>query len=174
MSHFSARGCPPPGRYLVTPLEPEYMHNAKTDIYLTCSRRKGHHKKHISVCRKCRWQKSCKEYQAYLQPQLPVKMRSIAAKPETRSRETVAAVQQHAPLAFMPVGDPAPDANVFDLLRAVKRELMSIRALCAESAKVYQPPPPPPPPPPPDDPPPPLPEDEPGAVEADDTAPTRD
>jgi len=37
----------------------------------------------------------------------------------------------------------------------------------------YQPPPPPPPPPPPEEPPPPLPELEPGAVDADETAETR-
>lgn len=40
----------------------------------------------------------------------------------------------------------------------------------SETAAIYQPPPPPPPPPPPDDPPPPAPEDEPGAVDADEMA----
>ena len=45
-----------------------------------------------------------------------------------------------------------------------------MRPVCDDVSAFYQPPPPPPPPPPPEEPPPPLPEDEPGAVEDEDTA----
>jgi hypothetical protein len=48
----------------------ENKDDVKNEIYLFCPR-KGTPKKHIRVCRRCRWLKSCKEYQGYIQPELP-------------------------------------------------------------------------------------------------------
>jgi len=42
-------------------------------LYLTCPRYKGRPKKHISVCRKCPWNRKCIAYQRHLQPELPFK-----------------------------------------------------------------------------------------------------
>jgi len=41
--------------------------------YLTCPRYKGRPKKHLSVCRKCPWNRKCIAYQRHLQPELPFK-----------------------------------------------------------------------------------------------------
>ena len=94
------------------------METDRKDVYLTCIRRKGHPKKHVSVCRRCRWNKSCVVYMRYRQPQLPLE----------------APLAEHAsakPLAFTlvsgPRGRPEPDA----LLNEIREALNEIRDLCS-------------------------------------------
>lgn len=41
------------------------------DPYIVCSRSKGRSKKHIAVCKQCRWRHKCRAYQRYWQPELP-------------------------------------------------------------------------------------------------------
>ncbi len=48
---------------------------APADAYITCPR-KGHPRKHVSVCRRCRW-KNCRPFQKWLQPELPLVFRKI-------------------------------------------------------------------------------------------------
>lgn len=43
---------------------------AAQSVYITCPR-KGHPRKHVNVCRRCRW-KNCRPYQKWLQPELPL------------------------------------------------------------------------------------------------------
>jgi hypothetical protein len=40
-------------------------------FYLECPRYKGRPRKHIQVCRSCRWQKGCTAYLRFRQPELP-------------------------------------------------------------------------------------------------------
>lgn len=42
------------------------------DPYIICDRSKGHSKKHIAVCKRCRWNNKCQAYQRYWQPELPL------------------------------------------------------------------------------------------------------
>ncbi len=39
--------------------------------FIICGKYKGLPKKHVDVCRECKWQKTCKPFQLYLQPELP-------------------------------------------------------------------------------------------------------
>jgi hypothetical protein len=39
------------------------------NVYITCPR-KGQPKKHVAVCKRCRW-KNCKPFQKYAQPEIP-------------------------------------------------------------------------------------------------------
>ena len=43
------------------------MKSEKNEIYIFCPK-KGNPRKHINVCRQCRYLKKCKAYQGYLQP----------------------------------------------------------------------------------------------------------
>lgn len=40
--------------------------------YIICPHKKGQPRKHIAVCRECRYKARCKAYQAYIQPPLPI------------------------------------------------------------------------------------------------------
>jgi hypothetical protein len=51
------------------------MKSEKNEIYILCNK-KGKPRKHIDVCRQCRYLKKCKTYQGYLQPELPFIFRS--------------------------------------------------------------------------------------------------
>ncbi len=51
------------------------MKSEKNEIYIFCPK-KGNPRKHIDVCRQCRYLKKCKAYQRYLQPELPFIFRS--------------------------------------------------------------------------------------------------
>jgi hypothetical protein len=37
-----------------------------TDTYITCTRRKGQQKKHVTICSRCRWKSTCEPYQAHI------------------------------------------------------------------------------------------------------------
>ena len=50
----------------------------KPNHYITCPKYRGQPKKHIDVCRKCRWRKNCIPYQSYWQPELPFSFSKIA------------------------------------------------------------------------------------------------
>jgi hypothetical protein len=39
--------------------------------YVACPKYKSHPKKHVLVCRECRWRRNCQAYLAYCQPELP-------------------------------------------------------------------------------------------------------
>lgn len=52
------------------PEVPCRMERKKKEVYILCSK-KGNPRKHINVCRKCRYRKKCKAYQRYIQPELP-------------------------------------------------------------------------------------------------------
>jgi hypothetical protein len=41
------------------------------DPYIVCDKSKGQPKKHIAVCKRCRWKKNCRAYKLYWQPELP-------------------------------------------------------------------------------------------------------
>jgi hypothetical protein len=45
----------------------------KTDRfhYVACPKHKSRPKKHVLVCRECRWRRNCRAYLAYCQPGLP-------------------------------------------------------------------------------------------------------
>jgi hypothetical protein len=47
----------------------EKIHHA--DPYILCTRLKGNPKKHIAVCHKCKWNKKCRAFKLYWQPELP-------------------------------------------------------------------------------------------------------
>jgi len=42
------------------------------DPYIVCDKSKGQPKKHIAVCKRCRWKKNCRSYKLYWQPELPL------------------------------------------------------------------------------------------------------
>jgi len=44
----------------------------KETQYLFCPRYKNQPRKHVEVCRSCRWNRNCEAYQIYLQPYLPL------------------------------------------------------------------------------------------------------
>jgi hypothetical protein len=46
------------------------MKSEKNEIYIFCPK-KGKQRKHIDVCRQCRYRKKCKAYHGYMQPELP-------------------------------------------------------------------------------------------------------
>lgn len=104
------------------------MEFPKSDVYLTCVRRKGHPKKHVSVCRQCRWQKSCREYQKYSQPELPVNVERGTEIPQP-AQANPPAEKQPAP-AFIPLNGPSPEKNAYKLLEEIKKGLEEIRDLC--------------------------------------------
>jgi hypothetical protein len=39
--------------------------------YIECPKYKGRPKKHVDVCRRCRWKTNCRAYHRYRQPELP-------------------------------------------------------------------------------------------------------
>lgn len=39
--------------------------------FIICPKYKGQPKKHVEVCRECKWQKNCKSFHIYRQPELP-------------------------------------------------------------------------------------------------------
>jgi hypothetical protein len=47
----------------------EKIHHA--DPYILCTRYKGNPKKHIAVCHKCKWNRKCRAFKLYWQPELP-------------------------------------------------------------------------------------------------------
>jgi hypothetical protein len=47
------------------------MKREKTETYILCPK-KGNPRKHIDVCRQCRYRKKCKAFHGYLQPHLPL------------------------------------------------------------------------------------------------------
>jgi hypothetical protein len=99
----------------------------KSDVYLTCDRRKGQPKKHIDVCRRCRWQKGCKIFQRYSQPELPIRLPS--GKGPQESPPDAAVAERPAP-AFMAVEDsPPPADDRLPLLLEVKKGLEELRKL---------------------------------------------
>ena len=51
------------------------MKSEKNEIYILCPK-KGNPRKHIDICRQCRYRTKCKAYQGYLQPELPFVFRS--------------------------------------------------------------------------------------------------
>ncbi len=105
------------------------MPSPKTEIYLTCIRKKGHPKKHITVCHKCRWRGKCKPYQQYRQPGLP-----LDHSPE--KRPTAPTVPPNQPKLKKPSAPPIAVAapvtldDALDLLDSIKKELKDIRDLC--------------------------------------------
>jgi hypothetical protein len=42
--------------------------------YLICPRNKARNKKHIDICKQCRYRKNCTPYRKYRQPELPFKL----------------------------------------------------------------------------------------------------
>jgi hypothetical protein len=42
-----------------------------SQVYLSCPRYKGRHKKHVAVCARCSWNSGCHAYRRYRQPELP-------------------------------------------------------------------------------------------------------
>jgi len=94
------------------------METDRKDVYLTCTRRKGHPKKHISVCRRCRWNGSCAVFRRYVQPELP-----LAATP--------AEPAGLPPLPFTIVEAPPPPQDRQELLADIRKTLCEIRNLCA-------------------------------------------
>lgn len=93
------------------------MRHPKQTIYLTCTRLKGHKKRHIDVCRKCRWNKTCAAYQGYCQPLLP-----LGDHPPPPP-------QYPAPSAFNLVSGPRSASRAEALLKQVRKELEEIRTL---------------------------------------------
>ena len=53
----------------MTELRTEKIYHA--DPYIVCDKSKGQPKKHIAVCKRCRWKKNCRAYKLYWQPELP-------------------------------------------------------------------------------------------------------
>ena len=51
-------------------LRTEKIHHA--DPYIVCYKSKGQSKKHVAVCKRCRYKKRCRAYQLYWQPELPL------------------------------------------------------------------------------------------------------
>lgn len=47
------------------------MKSEKKEISILCNK-KGKPRKHIDVCRQCRYRKKCKAYHGYMQPELPL------------------------------------------------------------------------------------------------------
>ncbi|MFO7839634.1 MAG: hypothetical protein R6X08_09075 [Desulfosalsimonadaceae bacterium] len=43
-----------------------------SEFYIACPYKKGQPRKHIAVCRKCRYQSRCSAYQDCIQPPLPL------------------------------------------------------------------------------------------------------
>ena len=106
------------------------MSSSSEDIYLTCVRRKGHPKKHIDVCRKCRWQSSCKPFQAHRQPGLPLTFHS-EKKPKAPIVPTETIKVLKKPASPPPPVIPAITLeDAIELLESVKKELTKIRGLC--------------------------------------------
>ena len=106
------------------------MSSTTNDIYITCVRRKGHPKKHIDVCHQCRWRSSCKPYQKYRQPGLPLEHapeRQPIAPPVTSRQSEM----KKRPVSTPPVATPLTLDDALDLLDIVKKELKEIRDLCA-------------------------------------------
>jgi len=68
----AARGSEPEKRMNQLATERFYHSNP----YLTCPKFKGRPKKHVAVCRKCKWKAHCRAYQTYWQPELPFRFRS--------------------------------------------------------------------------------------------------
>jgi len=42
----------------------------ETSVYLACPRYKNRPKKHIIICRQCKWKAKCKAFALYQQPEL--------------------------------------------------------------------------------------------------------
>ena len=97
------------------------MRQPKQTIYLTCTRLKGHKKRHIDVCKQCRWNKTCAAYQSYCQPLLPLGDHPPPPK-------------KPAPLAFnlVSVSPPRAASTAEALLKQVRKELEEIRTLLGE------------------------------------------
>ena len=93
------------------------MQTARKDVYLTCTRRKGHPKKHVSVCRHCRWGKSCTVYLRYCQPELPL---------EAPHRNP----SKPASLSFTIVKAPESRTDPSELVSDIRKALYEIRNLC--------------------------------------------
>ena len=93
------------------------METSCEDVYLTCTRRKGHPKKHISVCHKCRWSKSCVVYRRFCQPELP-----LEKNPRKPSKPPS--------LPFTIVKAPTPRPDQGKLLSDIRKALHEIRDLC--------------------------------------------
>ncbi len=94
------------------------METDRKDVYLTCMRRKGHPKKHVSVCRRCRWNKSCVVFRRYAQPELPL-MAPADEPPDP------------PPPPFTIVKAPPPGVQDDpQLLSEIRKILLEIRALC--------------------------------------------
>ena len=51
-------------------------HRPDKQVYLTCTRHKGRPRKHVAVCRRCRWKNSCRTFLNYRQPELPFGLRA--------------------------------------------------------------------------------------------------
>ncbi len=94
------------------------METNRKDVYLTCTRRKGHPKKHVSVCRRCRWNRSCVVFRRYAQPELP--LMPPADEPA-----------DPPPLPFTIVEAPPPPQGHQQLLTEIRETLLEIRDLCA-------------------------------------------
>ncbi len=93
------------------------MESDRKDVYLTCTRRKGQPKKHISVCLRCRWNKSCVVFMRYIQPELPLK-----APPRDPPGPP--------PLPFTIVDAPSPPWDQAEVLSDIRKTLLEIRDLC--------------------------------------------
>ena len=105
------------------------MSSTTNDIYITCVRRKGHPKKHIDVCHQCRWRSSCKPYQKYRQPGLPLE-HSPDKQPTAPQVPSSPSKIKKSPVP-PPVATLVTLEDALDLLDIVKKELLEIRDLCA-------------------------------------------
>jgi hypothetical protein len=105
------------------------MSSTTNDIYITCVRRKGHPKKHIDVCHQCRWRSSCKPYQKYRQPGLPLE-HSPDKQPTAPQVPSSPPKIKKSPVP-PPVATPVTLEDALDLMDIVKKELLEIRDLCA-------------------------------------------
>lgn len=106
------------------------MSSSKNEIYLICVRRKGHPKKHIDVCHQCRWRSSCKPYQKYRQPGLPLE-HSPEKRPTAPPVSPKHPKMKKTPVTPPPVATPLTLDDALDLLDVVKKELKGIRDLCS-------------------------------------------
>jgi hypothetical protein len=90
----------------------------RQDVYLVCPRLKGQKKKHVRVCRQCRWNRNCRTYQHYSQIALPLAPGGEQA-PKSASM----------PFRLVSVS-PSPTSTPA-LIDQIRRELQAIRDLLA-------------------------------------------
>lgn len=88
------------------------------DIYLVCPRLKSQKKKHVRVCRQCRWNRSCRTYQDYSQISLPIA--------KTAAPQSPSASMPFQLVSIAPADKPAPS-----LLEQIQQELLAIRDMLA-------------------------------------------